>query len=160
VLTSHDILPREPRPGQLSAQRRAYERFDAIVVHSRRGRERLVEELGVEGERVHVIEHGTFTYLAKRAPGAPGPPPPHETDKPVVLMFGLLRPYKGIDVLLEAWRGVDGQPAIEDAELWIAGLPKMDIAPLRRAAPPGVRFDARFIDERELPAYFERADLI
>jgi glycosyltransferase involved in cell wall biosynthesis len=160
VLTSHDILPREPRPGQLKAQRRAYERFDAIVVHSHRGRERLVVELGVDAERVHVIEHGAFTYLAERAPGAPAPAAPHRTDKPVVLMFGLLRPYKGIDILLNAWRGVDGQPPIEDAELWIAGLPKMDIAPLKRTAPPGVRFDDRFIDERELPAYFERADLV
>jgi glycosyltransferase involved in cell wall biosynthesis len=160
VLTSHDILPREPRPGQLKAQRRAYERFDAIVVHSRRGRERLVAELGVDAERVHVIEHGAFTYLAERAPGVPAPVAPHRTDKSVVLMFGLLRPYKGVGVLLDAWRGVDGQSVIEDAELWIAGLPKMDVAPLKRMAPPGVRFDDRFIDERELPAYFERADLV
>ena len=160
VLTSHDILPREPRPGQLEAQRRAYERFAAIVVHSRRGRERLVQELGVDAERVHVIEHGAFTYLAERPPGTPTPAPPHQTDKPVVLMFGLLRPYKGIDVLLDAWRGVDGQAPIEDAELWIAGLPKMDIAALKQASTPGVRFDERFIDERELPAYFERADLV
>ena len=114
----------------------------------------------MDGERVHVIEHGAFTYLAERPPNAPAPPPPHRTDKRVVLMFGLLRPYKGLDILLDAWRGVDGQPSIDDAELWIAGLPKMDIAPLQRAAPPGVRFDARFIDERELPAYFERADLV
>jgi glycosyltransferase involved in cell wall biosynthesis len=160
VLTSHDILPREPRPGQLNAQRRAYECFDAIVVHSQRGRERLVAELGVDAQRVHVIEHGAFTYLAERPPGTPAPAPPHRTDKPVVLMFGLLRPYKGIDILLDAWRGVEGQPPIENAELWIAGLPKMDMAALKRTAPPAVRFDDRFIDERELPAYFERADLV
>jgi glycosyltransferase involved in cell wall biosynthesis len=159
VLTSHDILPREPRPGQLAAQRRCYERFDAIVVHSQHGRARLVGELGVAAERVHVIPHGVFSYLAEREPGAP-PPAPHETDKQVVLMLGLLRPYKGIDVLLDAWRGVDGQTPIEGAELWIAGLPKMDLKALRHAAPPGVRFDARFIDERELPGYFERADLV
>lgn len=160
VLTSHDILPREPRPGQLAAQRRCYERFDAIVVHSQRGRVRLVEELGIDDDRVHVIAHGAFAYLAERAPGEPPPAPPHETGKPVVLMLGLLRPYKGIDVLLDAWRGMDGQAPIEDAELWIAGLPKMDLTALRRTAPPGVRFDARFIDERELPGYFERADLV
>jgi glycosyltransferase involved in cell wall biosynthesis len=107
-----------------------------------------------------VIPHGAFTYLAERALGEPAPAPPHDTAKLVVLMFGLLRPYKGIDVLLDAWRGVDGQPPIADAELWIAGLPKMDLRSLRAAAPAGVRFDPRFIDDRELPRYFARADLV
>ncbi len=69
VLTSHDVLPREPRPGQLAAQRRLYDRFDAIVVHSEHGRSRLVEELGVEVGRVHVIPHGVFTHLARGSEG-------------------------------------------------------------------------------------------
>jgi glycosyltransferase involved in cell wall biosynthesis len=160
VLTAHDVLPREPRRGQLAAQRRLYDRFDAIVVHSEHGRARLVEELGADGDRVHVIPHGVFTHLAERAPGAPSPPPPFETDKPVVLCFGLMRPYKGIDVLLEAWRGVEGEAPIADAELWIAGMPRMDISALQAAAPADVRFVPRFIGDDELPAYFERADLV
>jgi glycosyltransferase involved in cell wall biosynthesis len=150
VLTAHDVLPREPRAGQLAAQRRLYERFDAIVVHSEHGRGRLVGELGVESDRVHVIPHGVFTHLAQTGPV----PPPHQTDKPVVLFFGLLRPYKGLDVLLRAWRGIEG------AELWIAGMARMDISSLRAAAPANVRFDVRFIADGELPAYFQRADLV
>jgi glycosyltransferase involved in cell wall biosynthesis len=157
VLTAHDVLPREPRPGQVAAQRRSYERFDAIVVHSHAGRRRLVDELGVDGNRVHVIRHGVFTHLAELPTGEPAP---HRSGKRVVLMFGLLRPYKGIDVLLRAWRGVDGQAPIEDAELWIAGLPKMDVGDLARDLPEGVRLEPRFIDEDELPGYFERADLV
>ena len=150
VLTAHDILPREPRAGQLAAQRRLYERFDAIVVHSAHGRTRLTDELEIDPERVHVIPHGAFAHLAD----CPPQPPPFETEKPVVLCFGLMRPYKGIDLLLDAWRD------IEDAELWIAGMPKFDIAPLRRGAPANVRFVPRFIDDTELPAYFQRADLV
>ena len=151
LLTAHDIIPREPRPGQVAAQRRLYERFDAIVVHSEHGRLRLTGELGVDPGRVHVIPHGAFAHLAQ---GPVEQPPPFETDSPVVLCFGLMRPYKGIDVLLEAWRGIQG------AELWIAGMPRMDIAPLIAAAPPGVRFVPRFIGDGELPAYFRRADLV
>ncbi len=83
-----------------------------------------------------------------------------ESNNPVVLMFGLMRPYKGIDVLLEAWRGVEGQAPIEDAELWVAGMARMDISALQAAAPANVRFDPRFIGDDELPAYFERADLV
>ncbi len=150
VLTAHDVLPREPRPGQLTAQQRLYERFDAVVVHSEHGRRRLTRELGIDPTRVHTIPHGAFAHLAQ----APPVPPPHETDRPVVLCFGLMRPYKGLDVLIEAWRG------IEHAELWIAGMPRMDISALRAAAPPNVRFDARFIGDGELPAYFQRADLV
>ncbi|MGO9489874.1 MAG: glycosyltransferase family 4 protein [Solirubrobacteraceae bacterium] len=153
VLTAHDILPREPRPGQRAAQRRLYERFDAIVAHSRHGRARLIGELGVDPERVHVIPHGVLEHLAAQAP-LPGERPPFATDKPVVLCFGLMRPSKGIDVLLEAWRGIEG------AELWVAGMPRMDIAPLLAAAPPGVRFVPRFIGDTELPAYFRAASLV
>ncbi len=153
VLTAHDILPREPRLGQRAAQRRLYDRFDAIVVHSEHGRRRLTEELAVPVGRVHVIPHGAFDHLAAPDRGV-DPSLPFETDRPVVLCFGLMRPYKGIDLLLEAWRG------IEEAELWIAGMPRMDIGPLRAAAPPGVRFVPRFIAEEELPAYFRRAQLV
>jgi glycosyltransferase involved in cell wall biosynthesis len=150
VLTAHDVLPREPRWGQRAAQRRLYDRFDAIVVHSEHGRDRLTRELGVEEGRVHVIPHGAFTHLVEGPVG----PAPFQTEHPVVLFFGLLRASKGIDVLLEAWRGIEG------AELWIVGMPRMDIAPLRAAAPPNVRFVPRFITDAELPGYFRRADLL
>jgi glycosyltransferase involved in cell wall biosynthesis len=152
VLTAHDILPREPRPGQLRAQRRLYERFDAIVVHSEQGRRRLTGELAVDPARVHVIPHGVFEHLASGT--AVADTAPLETDKPVVLCFGLMRPYKGIDLLLEAWAEVD------DAELWIAGMPRMDISPLKGAAPPNVRFVPRFITDAELPGYFRAAHLV
>jgi glycosyltransferase involved in cell wall biosynthesis len=157
VLTAHDVLPRQPRPGQLTAQRRCYERFDAIVVHSEHGRARLTGELGVDPARVHVIPHGAFPLAAA---GQPQPPLPQtdspvvQTDRPVALFFGLLRPYKGLEELLEAWRG------IENAELWIVGMPKFDISALRRAAPANVRFVARFVTDAELAAYFARADLL
>jgi glycosyltransferase involved in cell wall biosynthesis len=150
VLTAHDVLPREPRAGQREAQRRLYGHFDAIVVHSDHGRERLTRELGVQESRVHVIPHGVLDHLAQ----GPAAPPPLQSERPVVLFFGLLREYKGIDVLLEAWRG------IEDAELWIVGMPRMDISALRASAPSNVRFDPRFIDDSELRAYFRRADLL
>jgi glycosyltransferase involved in cell wall biosynthesis len=154
VLTAHDVLPREPRRGQLGAQRRLYERVDAVVVHSEHGRARLVEQLGVAPAKVHVIAHGSFEHLAHSPRERPLPPELAAVKGPVVLCFGLLRPYKGIDVLLEAWREVDG------AELWIVGMPRMDIDALRASAPPSVRWVPRFITDDEIAAYFRRADLV
>jgi glycosyltransferase involved in cell wall biosynthesis len=150
VLTAHDVLPREPRPGQLEAQQRLYERVDAIVVHSRHGQRRLVENVGVDPDKVEVIPHGAFRHLVDVAP-APLPLP--EPGVPVVLFFGLLRPYKGLDVLLEAWRGIEG------AELWVVGNARMDTSALKAAAPPGVRFLERFVSDAEAAALFRRADL-
>ena len=155
VLTAHDVLPREPRRGQLAAQRRLYERVDAVVVHSEHGRARLVDELGIAPEKVHVIAHGAFDHLTRVPDAKPLPAELAAVDQPVVLCFGLIRPYKGIDVLLDAWRA-----AAPDAELWIVGMPRMDIAALRAAAPPSVRWVPRFVADDELAAYFRRADLV
>ena len=46
------------------------------------------------------------------------------------------------------------------ADLWIVGRPRMDIAALRAAAGPSVRFVDRFITDAEQPALFRRADLV
>jgi len=151
VVTAHDVLPREPKPGQIEGQRELYGRMDAIVVHTEHGRARLVDELGLPAQRVHVIPHG----ILRPAGDAVLPPELAAYDGTVVLCFGLLRPYKGIDVLLDAWRALD-----PEAELWIVGMPRMDIAALRSSAPRSVRWVARFIADDELGAYFERADLV
>ena len=149
VLTAHDVLPREPRPLQRAAQRRLYDRVDAVVVHSAHGRARLVDGLGVPATKVEVIPHGVL-----RPAGDDGLPAELAgVEGPVALFFGLLRPYKGLDVLLEAWRGIDG------AELWVVGAPRMDTSALRAAAPPGVRFVARYLPEGQVGALFARADV-
>jgi glycosyltransferase involved in cell wall biosynthesis len=154
VLTAHDLLPREPRPGQARAQRRLYDAVDALIVHSEYGRRQLVDVLGLEPRKVHVIHHGAFEHLAHQRAEQPLPTELAGVDVPVVLFFGLLRPYKGLDILLDAWRQVDG------AELWIVGRPRMDIEALRARAPGGVRFVTRFVGDGELAAYFRRADVV
>jgi glycosyltransferase involved in cell wall biosynthesis len=161
VITAHDILPREGGTGQVGAQRRLYERFDAIVVHSEHGRHRLTTDLGVEDARVHVIPHGALAPAAPAsdpsAPGASRAPLPdgfRDPEGPVALFFGLLRPYKGLDVLLEAWRDVP------DGELWIVGMPRMDTSALHAAANARVRFLERFVGDAELGALLERASVV
>jgi glycosyltransferase involved in cell wall biosynthesis len=157
LLTAHDVLPREPRPGQIAATRRLVRKMDAIVVHSEHGARRLREELGADADRVHVIPHGAFDYLTRLPEERPLPEELAAVEGPVVLMFGLLRHYKGIDVLLEAFRSVEG------AELWIVGMPRIPLEPLRELAakvPGTVRFVPRFVTDPEIPAFFRRADLV
>ncbi len=154
VLTAHDLLPREPRPGQARAQRRLYDAVDALVVHSEYGRRQLVAGLSLDPAKVHVIHHGALHHLTELDNEQPLDDELQAVDRPVVLFFGLLRPYKGIETLLQAWREV------KDAELWIVGRPRMELEPLRALAPAGVRFIPRFVADAELPAFFRRADLV
>jgi glycosyltransferase involved in cell wall biosynthesis len=148
VITAHDVLPREPRGGrkrQHAAQRKLYERADAVVVHSEHGRERLAA-MGIEA---HVIAHGAFDHLDDLPPVLPAEF--EDSGDPVIALVGLLRPYKGLDLLYEAWG--DG---IDDAQLWIAGMPRMDLPP----APHGVQVVPRFLSDSELAGVLRRADLV
>jgi glycosyltransferase involved in cell wall biosynthesis len=150
VLTAHNALRHSPSAGY----RRALAQADAVVVHSDRARAAVSDTVELDPGRVHVIHHGAFDYLTRLPEERPLPPELAGVEGPVVLFFGLIRPYKGLDVLLEAWRG------IEHAELWVVGPPRMDIEPLRAGAPPGVRFMPRFVPDAEIPAVMRRADLV
>lgn len=157
VMTAHYVLPPRPSRRQLAAARRLYGRMDAVVAHSEHGAARLRSEVGLDPDRVRVIHHGAFDYLTRLPEEKPLPPELEGAAGQVVLFFGLLRPYKGLDTLLEAFRRVEG------AELWIVGNPRMDVAPLRRAAaeaPGRVRLLSRFVDDAEIPAIFRRADVV
>ncbi|MFL5823702.1 MAG: glycosyltransferase family 4 protein [Solirubrobacteraceae bacterium] len=163
VLTAHDLLPRESRPGQVAAQRRLYDAVDAVVVHSAFGRDQLVQGLEVPANKVTVIPHGAFDYLTSvpggELPGELGPDADRR-ERPVVMFFGLLRPYKGLDVLFRAWRALNWVAGGPGAELWIVGYPRVPLEELSAQAPPGVRMVPRFVSEPELAACFRRADLL
>lgn len=112
VFTAHDLLPRRTAAkGDLWL--RLLHRFDAVVVHSERGREALAE-LGVESM---VIPHPVYPSGAGRT-----------DDGRTLLSLGVLRPYKGLEDAIEVTR------RLADARLLIAGDPAMPLDGLRDAA--------------------------
>jgi glycosyltransferase involved in cell wall biosynthesis len=157
VMTAHYILPPRPSRRQVASARRVFDRMDAVVAHSEHSAARLRDEVGLPAELVRVIPHGTFDYLTKLPEERPLPAELEGAEGPVILSFGLLRPYKGIENLLAAFRRVHG------AELWIVGNPRMDVEPLRKLAaeaPGRVRIVTRFVEDAEIPAIFRRADVV
>jgi glycosyltransferase involved in cell wall biosynthesis len=157
VMTAHYVLPPRPSRRQLAAARAVFGRMDTVVAHSEHGAARLREEVGLDPSRVRVIPHGAFDYLTRLPDEQPLPAELAGAEGPVILSFGLLRPYKGLETLLEAFRRVEG------AELWIVGNPRMEVEPLRRLAAEAsgrVRFVTRFVEDAEIPAIFRRADVL
>src|SRR3954451_24964702 len=106
VLTMHNVIRREAVDVRLA------DRMDAVIVHTRHGAELLGGR-----ERVHVIPHGAFEHLTRQPHEEPLPAELAAVNRPVVLCFGVVRPYKGVDVLVDAFR------SIADAELWVVGRP-------------------------------------
>ncbi len=81
------------------------------------------------------------------------------TGVPVFLFSGLLRPYKGWDVLLEAFAEV--KRALPDAVLLLAGEPWGEAKLLAgRPAPPGVRLFLRFLPAEERGLLFDACDAV
>ncbi len=157
LMTAHYVLPPQPSRRRLAVARRTFAAMDAVVAHSEHGARRLREQAGVDPARIRVIHHGAFDYLTRLPEEKPLAPELEGAEGPVILFFGLLRPYKGIDTLLEAFR------ELGDAELWIVGNPRMDVEPLRRLADEvrgRVRFLTRFIEDAEIPAIMRRADVV
>lgn len=168
VFTLHYPLPAASETAALRRQRRFLDRFDAVIAHTEQGAERLRSDVGLRADRVHVIPHGPLDYLTRQPEEQPLSAELAAVEGPVILFFGLLRPYKGVDTLLEAFVQLQGEGAgggrAARAELWIAGLPtRMDIAELRALAERAegtVRFIPRFISDPEIPALMRRADLL
>lgn len=133
--------------------------FDALVVHGDTTR-RALEAQGVRRERIHVTPHPPMR-LAKA--GVEELAAISDPSVPRLLFFGTIRPYKGVDVLVEAclslWRSGVG------FELVLAGKPFMDVAPLAdavREAGFGERLvtDFGFLTEARLDAHMAKADMI
>jgi len=94
-----------------------------LIVHTQAGRDTLVRR-GLAPEKVCVIPHGPLALpVAPRGDQSRDP-------RWTFLLFGEMKRYKGIDVLVEA---VALLPATtrERARFVIAGRPQMDLAPVR-----------------------------
>lgn len=109
VVIAHNVLPHEGHPGDRRLVASLLHRADAVLVHSDE-QARAAASLGA----VRVKELDLPPHLPG---GPPEPRPPHEG--PVrLLALGIVRDYKGVDLLVDALRDVDGLTLTVAGELW------------------------------------------
>ncbi len=165
ILTVHDSAPFNNNPRSL-VQRwgatRILPRFDHLIVHTRAAAQR-VESYGVDARCVSVIPHGLL--------GGDIAVPHRDTfrerdDEDIVriLLFGKIKPYKGLDVLLQAIASLPPE-IMRRCKVRVVGAPYMDMAPLINFAKStgierNVEFDLRFVDDQEIPGILARADIM
>lgn len=148
VFTAHNSVGRAADALDASA----LEAFDAVVAHSKFGAEGLRTQYGLRN--VWHIAMGVFDGF--RDMPEPAHPPLELGDGPVVALTGLLRPYKGVHTLLDAWPAV--RAAVPNAQLVIAGRP-MGVE-LPNPAPDGVHIVPRFLDDDAYVWMLRRADIV
>ena len=164
ILTVHNILPHD-KYSKLNARvhQMIYRIPHLLIVHTERMKRELVSSYGIAPERIIVMQHGANEIdtppvaraEARAALALSG-------EQLVVLCFGNVAPYKGVDTLLEAFGMLN-----DSFYLVIAGYTR-DTAyeqHLRRiiAENPNhdrIRYSNRYIDDSELPLYFGAADTI
>jgi len=136
-----------------------YRLVDAVHVHDEESRQRLVQRYHLR--RVEVIPHGSYigayadACTANEARQRLGIP----ASSFVFLALGQIRPYKGLDNLIAAFRQVPG----EDRLLLIAGHPHdpaYGAALTTMAADdPRIRLHLAFVPDDEVQYYMRAADV-
>lgn len=160
VAVCHNIHPHEGFPMGRAVARWFLGKAEALAVHSAADEERARALL--PHARILRLFHPIYDqYLAydrgrQSARSGLG----YGDDERVILFFGLVRPYKGVEDLIEAFREMPG-----DCRLLLAGECYSGAEDLRKALEaPGTasraRWDERFVPDSEVWAYFRAADLV
>jgi len=163
IYTAHDARPLTGEAWWFDWAR--YQAADGILVHSSRCRQYLVAG-GIDGGKITRIVHGNYldfcqdvdlsTDDARRSIGLP-------VNSRVVLFFGAIAPYKGLDILIEAFSRLFREDS--QVHLVIAGEPLEDFGPYQRQIEAfGLRDrivqDLRYIPFAEFSKYFLASDLV
>jgi len=158
----HNVLPHERRPVDEPLIRAVLRRADAVLVHTE---SEAVRAAALTAAPVHVAAMAPHLWAAptrRVREGAVAPAPGAGDGEPRrrLLFFGLVRPYKGLDVLLRALAAGPPDVALTVAGEFWGGTD--ETAALITQLRLGDRVDLRpgYVDAADVPALFEAADAL
>jgi glycosyltransferase involved in cell wall biosynthesis len=126
ILTMHDTEVAnggDVQGAQVFGLERVLRLFDRIIVHTDVATDRLVKR-GVEPGKITRIPHGILTVDSTTSTGEPP-----RRDKLTFMLFGMLKHYKGVDVLIKAVQAMN--PSARDrCRFVVAGKAAMDVEQL------------------------------
>ena len=159
--TAHDSAAAVGKFGamiQSLDQKRAILSFDRYIVHSAKALKALI----ALGARPEAIVHRPHPPLDLDA-AIVHPPVPADDGRRDILFFGQIKPYKGLDTLVDA--GIAMAATRRDFRITIAGRPYQSVDAMRaRIAAAGVedvfRFDLDYVSDARLAQYLAAASVV
>jgi len=164
VLTVHDLLPHDTGDQYRNQFNELYCTANEIICHSNTVRTKLAEEFAIDVKKITVIPHGPFFY---DLPATSGEKTLRsfelDSSQTLVLWQGIIFPYKGIDLLLQAWQRVEER--CDDTCLVIAGTGAPERlqeirAQVEELGLKRVKLHFRFISSEELVALYRTAEVV
>ena len=168
VHTAHNVLPHEKRKIDYLLNNLVYKSAEAIIVHSEFIKRKLLKNFKKDESKVFVVPHGNFDFFTEtksdKKINTREVLDLISTDK-VMLFFGIIREYKGLDMLLDAFD--IAATNVEGIKLLIAGSTASTevtdryinkISNLKHRDKINYKF--QFIPIDEVPLYFKAADVI
>jgi starch synthase len=122
---------------------------NAVIVLTMYGRQQLVSR-GLPPEKVHVIPHGVYSFFRKWRRN-------DMRARKIILYFGRFEPYKGLDVLVEAFGRV--RQAIPGWKLVLAGNGRFPPS-VDGARQPDVAVLSGYVPDEEVAGLMQRAGLV
>jgi D-inositol-3-phosphate glycosyltransferase len=127
VFTAHNILPHERSKSDYFLKKLVYKNANAIIVHTDYIRTKLLSMFKVNEKKVFIVPHGNFDVYLPSAKISYEEARERLEIKPednVLLFFGYIREYKGLDLLLAAFE--NAAKANKNLKLLIAGNPQSE----------------------------------
>ena len=159
VNTIHTILPHEASQKDRALHQQLYDLCDLEIVHNTPCKKLVSADYHVSEEKICVIPHGVYTR------GEALPVSEHRDGRTEFLMFGQMRKYKGIDVMLEALALLPAE-ARQRVHVTVAGpqytkIDNTDYEEIARSlkVEDCVSFLRRHIPPEEHPALFAGTDV-
>lgn len=157
IFTVHNVLPHERTQTALQLYGRIYERMDGLIFHTQHSLDSFRPLFPNVKAQTRIIPLGEYGFLQGSAPAESRP------GGPVILFFGNVRHYKGLDVLIRALAEV--KKAVPGAVLRVAGqwfVPFQDYEDLiaRLGLQSSVEFERGFIPDEEVPQLFAPAGVV
>jgi glycosyltransferase involved in cell wall biosynthesis len=161
VMTVHNSVPFHGAAAsrlQLWGADVLHDRFDRLIAHTPTTRQHLIAQ-GIDPHRIVMVAHGLLPLGGREDTG-----PASDDGLCRVLFFGEIKPYKGLQILLEA---IAALPPATRAKLrlHVTGRPRMEMAPLiqfchAHGFAEQVMWDLRFIREPEIAGLFAACDVV